>query len=383
MRLKGVARVDRRTKSLVGRLRPHEIAIIDHEDMDWLAAESLLRARVAAVVNARLAITGRYPNEGPRLLTEAGVPVIDGVGDRVLEDIREGERIEIQGAAVLKAGRVVASGRRLTRGEIVQAMERTRRNLATELDSFVTNTVEHVGREKAIILGRLDIPRLRTRIARRHVLVVARGRGYREDLAAIRSYIVEEKPVLIGVDGGADALRELGYRPDLIVGDMDSVSDFTLTCGAEIVVHAYANGAAPGMERLQRLGCSGHVFAAPGTSEDIAMLLAYEAGAELIVAVGTHSNLIDFLEKGRKGMASTFLARLKVGRILVDAKGVSKLHRSRLRPLYLFELMLGALVPLVTLLNVSPPTRYLLRLLLVRLKLMLGIWSASGGWSLM
>jgi uncharacterized membrane-anchored protein len=252
-------------------------------------------------------------------------------------------------------------------------MEATKKNIKQELAKFVENTLDYARREQGLILGDYPVPRLRTKLQNRHALVVVRGQGYHEDIITIKSYIDEVKPVLIGVDGGADALLELGYRPDLIVGDMDSVSDEALLSGAEIVVHAYPDGRAPGLARIEKLGLPAVLFPAPGTSEDIALLLAYEKGAELIVAVGTHSNMIDFLEKGRSGMASTFLVRLKVGSILVDAKGVSKLYRQRLQPRHLAQIFLAAMLPLFVVVMVSPATRGFLKLLIMQIKLLLRI----------
>ena len=156
---------------------------------------------------------------------------------------------------------------------------------------------------------------------------MVRGYDYKADLDVLRPYIREFKPVLIGVDGGADALVEAGYTPDMIIGDMDSVTDDVLRCGAEIIVHAYPDGRAPGLARVHQLGVAALTFPAAATSEDIAMLLADEKGATMIVAVGTHDTLVEFLDKGRGGMASTFLTRLKIGGKLVDAKGVSRLYR--------------------------------------------------------
>ncbi len=196
-------------------------------------------------------------------------------------------------------------------------------------------------------------PRSRTQLEGRHALIVVRGYDYREDLRALRPYIREYRPILIGVDGGADALVENGYTPDLIVGDMDSVSDEVLRCGAEVVVHAYADGHAPGLQRVQDLGVEAIVFPAAGTSEDVAMLLADEAGASLIVAVGTHATLVEFLDKGRQGMASTFLTRLRVGGKLVDAKGVSRLYRQRISNWSLLLLVLATLVAMAAAVFVS------------------------------
>jgi uncharacterized membrane-anchored protein len=194
-------------------------------------------------------------------------------------------------------------------------------------------------------------------------LIVVRGADYREDLSTLRrsGYIQELHPILIGVDGGADALLAEGAKPDVIIGDFDSVSERALRCGAKLIVHGYTDGRAPGAKRLDDLGLEYTVFAAAGTSEDIAMLLAYERGAELIVAVGSHSHMIDFLDKGRAGMASTFLVRMKVGPILVDAKGVSRLYKQQVRKGDLALLVLSAIFTLVVITMVSEPVRLVLK----------------------
>ena len=233
--------------------------------------------------------------------------------------------------------------------------------------------IEYAKKEKGFILGEVEIPKVKTKYKDRHVLVVVRGQDYKEDLSTIISYIEEVKPVLVGVDGGADALVEFGYTPDVIVGDMDSVSDETLKKAGEIVVHAYVDGRAPGLKRIQDLGLDAVVFPAPGTSEDIAMLTAYEYGAELIVAVGTHSNMIDFLEKGRKGMASTFLVRLKIGSKLIDAKGVNLLYKSKLKIKYVWALIIAALFPVLVLASFSPTTQQFIRIIQLKLKLLLNM----------
>lgn len=373
MVIKGRARVDPKTKKLVKRLRPHEIAVIDHADLDEVAAESLLNCRPRAVINASPFITGRYPNVGPLTLLRAGVPLIDEAGPAVMEKIRDGDLIVITEDGIYLGGERIADSRFLTEEMALKKIAATKENLKNELAKFVENTLSYAQREQGLILGEYPVPQLRTKIKGKHVLVVVRGQGYYDDILAIRPYIEDIKPVLIGVDGGADALMELGYRPDIIVGDMDSVSDSTLLCGAEIVVHAYPDGTAPGLKRVQDLGLPAVLFPAPGTSEDIALLLAYEHGAELIVAVGTHSNMIDFLEKGRPGMASTFLVRLKVGSILVDAKGVSKLYRQKLRFRHLAEIFLAALIPLFVVAVVSPAIRNYIKLLIMQLKVLLRI----------
>lgn len=370
----GTARVGRKTKDLVKRMQAGEIAVIDHDDIDEVSAESLVRVKPAAVVNAGRSITGKYPTPGPGILLKAGVRVLDGVGKEIMDILPDGDEIEITvDGKVLAGGCEVGRGTWLTEEGLEEALERTRENLPELLEAFIQNTLDYAMKEKALVLGGYAVPEILTEIEGRHVLVVVRGHDYLSDLAAVESYIAEVRPVIMAVDGAADALLERGWIPDMIIGDMDSVTDEALRCGAELVVHAYPDGRAPGMDRLRRLGLSAAVFAAPGTSEDIAMLLAYEKGASLIVAVGSHSSMIDFLEKGRPGMASTFLTRLKVGEILVDAKGVSRLYRGKVRPSHFLQMAAGAVIPVAVLVAVSDSLGQYLRLVMMKLRVLLGL----------
>ncbi len=347
----GTARVDRRTKDLITRLQPGEVAVIDHEDIDRIAAEGLVGKQTRAVINASRSITGRYPNLGPMMIVAAGIPLLDAAGPEVLS-IPEGARVMVDGNKVVTVDgdryQVVAEGHPLTREEIERQMDAAKRQISTELEKFAENTIGYIKDERDVLLDAIHLPEVATDFHGRQVLIVVRGYDYKEDLQALRTYIREVRPLLVAVDGGADALLDMGHRPDMIIGDMDSVTTEALLSGAELVVHAYPGGYAPGLERLTALGVKDVVvYEATGTSEDIAMLLGYERGAELIVAVGTHANLIEFLDKGRKGMASTFLVRLRVGSILVDAKGVSRLYRQRVRRSDLALLLAAATVALV------------------------------------
>lgn len=346
-------RVDARTKNLVPRLRPGEIAVIDHLDIDRVAAESLVERRPAAVLNAARSISGRYPNLGPEILVEAGIPLVDDLGHDVM-GLREGRRVRVEGGKVFEGDTLVAEGTLQDAESVAAAMLEAREGLSVQLESFAANTMDYLRRERDLLLDGVGVPKISTRLDGRHALIVVRGYHHKEDLQALRPYITEYRPVLIGVDGGADAIVEAGWKPELIVGDMDSVSDKALSSGAEIVVHAYRDGRAPGLERVEQLGLKHVVFPATGTSEDVAMLLADDKGAELIVAVGTHATLVEFLDKGRSGMASTFLTRLRVGGKLVDAKGVSRLYRQRISNLQLTLLVVAGLCALGVALAVTP-----------------------------
>jgi len=357
------ARVDRRTKNLLRRIQPGEVAVIDHEDLDRVAAEELVAKQVSAVVNAAPSISGRYPNLGPLIVVDAGVPLVDGVGRLLTSKVREGDHVRVQDDRVYVGDRLVGVGTRQTTDSIAAAMSAAQQRLADQFEDFATNTLGFMARERDLLFGGSGLPELEHRMSGRHVLVVVRGYSYREDLAALRPYIREVRPVLIGVDGGADALREEGYRPDIILGDMDSVSERALMDGAEIVLHAYRDGTAPGRERLIALGLPHKVVNVSGTSEDAAFLLAHGKGADLIVAVGSHGNLREFLDKGRSGMASTFLVRLRVGETLVDAKGVSRLYRTRIRLRDSILLMCAAVALVAIVVVLSPPLRLEARLL--------------------
>lgn len=354
----GPARVDPRTKNLIKRLQPGEIAVIDHEDLDRIAAEGLVEARAAAIVNAAVSLSGRYPNVGPLLVAAAGIPLLDGVGSQVLDLVGEGQTVRLEGDELWLDGAVVAKGTRQTFASLEELFERAKGSMGAELERFAENTLEYLRRERAFITEPLALPALRTDLRGRHALIVVRGPDYREDLSLLRSYVREHRPALIAVDGGADALLEFGHRPEVIIGDFDSVSSTALQSNAELIVHGYPGGRAPGAERLDHLGIPYTVFEAPGTSEDVAMLLADELGAELIVAVGTHASMVDFLEKGRKGMASTFLVRLKVGAKLVDAKGVNKLYSAPVRKRDLTFLLLAAMLVFVVIALLAAPKVY-------------------------
>jgi uncharacterized membrane-anchored protein len=337
------------------------VAVIAHEDLDRVAAEALVRAGVGAVVNAAASITGRYPNLGPKILDDAGIPLIDRVGRLVLRKVRDGDHVRLDGDRLFADDHLIAVGVRQTSASIHRDMEAARDALDERFEGFARNTVEYMREERDLLFGGAGLPELRHQLAGRQVLVVVRGYGYREDLAALRAYIADVNPVLVGVDGGADALLDAGYVPDVVIGDMDSVSDRALELAGrswrravEVVLHAYPDGRAPGRARLDRLGVPYVEVRSAGTSEDVAFLLAHEQRAELIVAVGTHGNLREFLDKGRSGMSSTFLVRLRVGEILIDAKGVARLYPSRARIRDLL-LLAGALLLAFGMMYVASP----------------------------
>jgi uncharacterized membrane-anchored protein len=371
--VEGAVRLGERTKHLVKRLRPGEIAVIDHEDIDRIAAEELIAAGVVAVLNASPSSTGRYPNAGPLMLTRAGVRLLDAPGAGLFELLKDGEVVRVEGGAVSRLGKEIAHGRQLDAEELESELQEQRERIDEALAEFAENTVAHVRQETDLLTGDIAFPPTRARFRDRHVLIVVRGDRHRRDLKALRAYIRDVRPLIVAVDGGADGVLEAGLKPDLIVGDMDSASDSALRCGAELIVHAYPDGRAPGHERLREAGLAHTILPAAGTSEDVAMLMAHEKGAALIVSVGAHFNLVEFLDRKRGGMSSTFLTRLRIGERLVDAKGVSRLYRpsSTLAPLAFFAV---AFLVLVTILVItSPALNDVFELLWLKVRIWLGI----------
>ncbi len=371
--IEGRVRLGRRTKHLVKRLVPGDVAVIDHVNIDRIAAEELIATGVRAVINAAASSDGRYPNAGPLLLAQAGITLLDAeVGDP-FELLGEGDRVTIEGEAVLAAGERVLEGRVLTVEELERQRDAQLERVDEALAEFAENTVAHVRQETDLLTGSVEFPPTRASFRDRHVLIVVRGDRHRRDLKALRAYIRDVRPIVVAVDGGADGVLEAGMKPDVILGDMDSAGDEALRCGAELIVHAYPDGRAPGRQRLLDMGLDHTLLPAAGTSEDVAMLMAHEKGAALIVSVGAHFNLIEFLDRKRGGMSSTFLTRLRIGEKLVDAKGVSRLYNpsSPFGPMVLFIATFAVLLTILVI--TSPALNDLFQLVWLKIKIWLGL----------
>lgn len=368
----GIVRLGRKTKDLVKQIGPGDIAVIRHRNLDRIAAEDLVNCGVKTVLNNEPSSDDKYPNRGPLMLVEAGVRLVDFPEDDLFELLKDGETLEVRGPELLRDGTVIATGLEQLEPDLNLRIEAQEEQIHHALAAFAENTVSHIREEGELLSGNIELPETRTDFRDRHVLIVVRGPDYKRDLKALHAYIRDVKPVLIGVDGGADAIREAGHRPDMILGDMDSATDRTLRSGAELIVHGYSDGRAPGRQRLLDLGVEHTVLPSVGTSQDVAMLMAFEKGADLIVTVGAHFNLIEFLDKDRDGMSSTFLTRLRIGEVLIDAKGVSRLYNPGLSawPLLLFFASFLVLVVIVVL--TSPALADLADLIWLKLKIWLG-----------
>jgi uncharacterized membrane-anchored protein len=366
----GPVRPGRKTKLLVKHLSRGDVALIDHLDIDRVSAEELIAAGATAVLNCRSSSSGSYPNLGPQLLVEAGIHLVDLPDDALFGDVSDGEALTVSDGRVLRAGTVLAEGEVLDLARVRAETEARRREVGEALERFAHNTIEHMREERELLAGRIDLPRFATDFRDRSALVVVRGVDHQRDLRALRPFIRDMRPVLVAVDGGAEALLEAGLCPDMIVGDMDSAGEAALRCGAELVVHSYPDGRAPGRARLDELGVSYKLVPAPGTSQDVAMLLAAEKGARLIVAVGSQFNLVEFLDRNREGMSSTFLTRLRIGEILVDAKGVSRLYHPRPGLTPLLVVVAAGLIAMVAVVALTPALRDVMDLLWLKLQLL-------------
>src|SRR4051794_14129475 len=371
--LAGTARLGRRTKMLVKRLAAGDIGVIDHKDLARVSAEALVAVGVRAVLNCRPSSSGPSPTLGPLLVVQAGIHLVDLPDDRLFERLRDGDRVEVRGGRVWRGEELIAEGRVQHPAEVRNRHDAARSEIGEALYAFARNTVEHMVEERELLAGKVELPRFTTNFRDRPALIVVRGVDHRRDLRALRPYIRDVRPVIVGVDGGANAILEEGFRPDMIVGDMDSASEETLSCGAELVVHAYPDGRAPGREVLDRLGLPHKIVPAPGTSQDVAMMIAHEKGAQLIVSVGSQFNLVEFLDKNRQGMASTFLTRLRLGEKLIDAKGVGRLYRPRPGTLPIGLVFLAGLITVAVIVWRTPALYNLVQLLWLKLQVLLGM----------
>ena len=386
----GPARSGRRTKLLVRHLQQGDVALIDHRDIDRVSAEELIAAGAVAVLNCSPSSSGSYPNLGPQLLVEAGILLIDLPDDSLFDALSEGDQVVVIAAGasdgrpgartghpavgeVLRAGELLARGEVLEEPRICAETEARRLEIGAALERFASNTIEHMREERELLAGRIELPRFTTDFRDRSTLVVVRGVGHQRDLRALRPFIRDMHPVFVAVDGGADALLEKGLTPHMIVGDMDSAGEAALRCGAELVVHCYPDGRAPGRRRLQALGLPFKLVPAPGTSQDVAMLIAAEKGARLIVSVGSPFNLVEFLDRNREGMSSTFLTRLRIGETLVDAKGVSRLYRPRPGLTPLLVVIAAGLIAMLAVVWMTPALRDVVNLLWLKLQLLRGV----------
>lgn len=328
--LVGVARIQREPGDLPRKLKPGDIAVVEEPDLGRRTAEALVDAQVVCVVNLAESISGRYPNPGPDILLASGISLVDGVGTSLLRSVRDGTKLRVHGGVIHLGEKEVARGREQDADSVADDLIEAKAGMSAQLEAFSANTIEFLRRERALILDGAGVPAIPLEAAGRPFLVVAAGPGHLDELKRLRRFIKDRRPVLVGVEAGADGLCGLGYHPDLLVGDPEALRTDTLRCGAEVVVPAHLDGYAPGLERIQDLGVDAVTFPASGNPEDLALLIADDQSAELVVTVGFRASLHEFLDRGRTASnPSTFLTRLRLGSKIVDGSTVVALHRGR------------------------------------------------------
>ena len=350
----GHARVDRDIDRLLRRVGQGDIVVLDVLDLDRVTADALVDAGVIGVVNASPSISGRYPNLGPEVLMANNIVLIDNAGPEIFKKIKDGSKVRLHDGGVYHGERRLVHGVERTDEEISDLMHDAKTGLVAHLEAFAGNSIEFIRSESPLLIDGIGIPDIDVDVYRRHVVVVSDGPSAAADLKALKPFIKEYQPVLVGAGAGADILREGGYRPQLIVGNPEQMSADVLKCGAQVVLPADADGHASGLERIQDLGIGAMTFPAAGSAADLALLLVDHHGASLIVTAGHSANIEEFFDRTRvQSNPSTFLTRLKVGEKLVDAKAVATLYRNHISGTAIALLILAVLLAVVAALWVS------------------------------
>lgn len=354
----GTARVGRRVRDLAGRIAPGDVVVLDHADLDRASAQVLVDAEVAAVVNATRFVSGRYPPLGPELLASAGVGMVDGIGAAGLAAVRDGARVRVDNGAVHLGDGQVVRGRDVPPSLVELETRAARAGMTSQLETLTHNAAEMLRREQDLLLHGRGVPRVSAPMTDRSVVVAVEGHGWESELAAVTTFVREQQPVLVAVDGAADALREAGLRPAVVVVDGRSGAELpsgkTLKAASDVVVVVDPGTGRTAVEALERMGIRPVRFETSVTTEDAALLLADAADAALVVGVGLHATLAELLDRERGGLASTYLTRLKLGPRLVDADAVPRLYAGRVRPHHLFLVMLAGLVALTIAVGTTP-----------------------------
>lgn len=349
----GVARVERDNRQLSRKLKSGDIAVIDHIDLDRTHAEALVDRGVRAVINVSPSTSGRYPNLGPQILAHAGIAIVDHVGPGIWSKLKSGDRIRLEGGKVFRSEILIATGTELDDAKIVGLLKSAQSGLSTQLESLAANSAEHLRREQDMLLEGAGVPRLRTKIRNRPVVVVSKTYDYVSDLRGLRDYIKDNDAILIGAGAGADALLDAGFTPNLVVGALDNLSDRALKQGGEVVITS-SSGKLAAVERLEKAGADAQTFVATGSDEDLALVIADTNEASVIVLVGGHTSLLEFLERGPSDMSSTFLTRLRVGTKLVDAKSVGEFYNHRISAWPIILLLVLGVIAVGTAIAVTP-----------------------------
>lgn len=328
----GTAKCNIRTKELIDDLNTGDIAVIKHRNIDLIAAEALCNKNIILVINTDKSIDYKYPNYGTQYIINSNIPLLE-IESHFYNDIHNNDIIEYDynNNLLLCNGNQLLYTKPLTLQDCNDIYKKSKKKLTENFNNFIKNTLTFLEEEYPTLLENLSIPNLNIDIWNKPVLIVIRNTYTKQDIKYLQSYIKYYNPIIIAVDGAADYLTEQNINYNILVGDMDSVSDNCIINTQEIIVHGYYKEKekdAPGTKRLKKLNINHNVVHFLGTSEDLAIMLAYELGASSIATIGAHLSWNELLEKGRKGMSSSFLIRLKTGHKLIDIKGLQDLYNT-------------------------------------------------------
>jgi len=326
----GTLRAGRPTRSLLPRLRTGDIAVIDHVDLDRPTAQRMLDAGVVAVVNAQPMSSGRFPNLGPQLLAEAGVVLVDSVGDAGFATLADGRAARVDGGIVYDGEQRLTSGRVVDQDQVQLEMAQAREGMATQLQTLTHTSTELIRREQGVLLHGIDLPVLDTRLQDRAVLVVASGAETASQLRRMRTYLREQRPTVVATASAVATVRAAGLRADVIIvgADEDLPDAKSLRAAKDVVLCGLTTSHD---DSLARLGSAPHRVPTSLGSRDIALVIAQAGAPRVLIAAGMGMDLADLLDRDRGGAAGAFLSRLAVGPQVVDAGAVPSLYSGKVR----------------------------------------------------
>lgn len=310
------------------KFRAGDIAVINAANISRQEAQALIDVQPAAVVNVAEFSTGTIPNYGPHMLLDAQVELLENVGEEFVAGFRDGKKARITtDGEVFVGDTLLGQGIKVERAKAEKDFAGARRNLVDHMEAYFGNSIEFIHSEGPLLIDGLGIPEAGAEMRERKVLVVSPSEDHRGKIKGLRNFIREYDPVLVGVDSAADSLVELGYTPDLIVGNPQDIATETLRSGARVILPADPDGTAEGLERIQDLGIGAMTFpAATDSATDLALLLADYHEAEMIVQVGDSLDLDDIFAAEARATPAAMLTRLKAGSRLVDSSAIINLY---------------------------------------------------------
>lgn len=323
------------------RLGTRDVAVLDLNRAPAETARALVEAEVAAVVHAPREGEDMLPRAAFRILAASTVPVVE---DADLAGVADGTRVRIHEGTVyaVKSDEEIASGREVEPATLLAEVDAAERGYVESALAHLANATEFLSLEHPLLLDGEGLPSIDVDFTDRHVVVVTGDASSREQLSELKPFIREYRPLIVGVGGGSEFLRASRMTADLVVATPTDVSDDVLTDAAVLVVPADRDGRAEGLERITELGLGATTFPAAATARDMALLLAYHGGAEMIVVTGDDRGLENAFRNSSS--PSSTMVDTTVSSRLVHADACATLYRSRGAGIGLALVVLAALV---------------------------------------